>query len=84
MSQWNELMQGKLFITDLGENCHAEIDGVDTVVGRYAVWAPIRNADRHQIIEVGRELPPLAEKYSIPQERICIVASEGENICKSN
>lgn len=84
MSQWDELMQGKLFITDLGENRHAEIDGMDTVVGRYAVWAPIRNADRHQIIEVGCELLPLAEKYHIPHERICTIGQGGESKCKSN
>ena len=53
MEQWEAMMGGKTFITDLGEERHAEINGVDTVVGRYAVWSPIRNASRHQIVEVG-------------------------------
>ena len=53
MEQWEAMMGGKTFITDLGEERHAEINGVDTVVGRYAVWFPIRNASRHQIVEVG-------------------------------
>ena len=56
MEQWEAMMGGKTFITDLGEERHAEINGVDTVVGRYAVWSPIRNASRHQIVEVGCDL----------------------------
>ena len=36
MEQWEAMMGGKTFITDLGEERHAEINGVDTVVGRYA------------------------------------------------
>ena len=33
MEQWEAMMGGKTFITDLGEERHAEINGVDTVVG---------------------------------------------------
>ncbi|MFR2156836.1 MAG: hypothetical protein ACLS43_06795 [Evtepia gabavorous] len=58
MEQWEAMMGGKTFITDLGEERHAEINGVDTVVGRYAVWSPIRNASRHQIVEVGCDCRP--------------------------
>ena len=63
MEQWEAMMGGKTFITDLGEERHAEINGVDTVVGRYAVWSPIRNASRHQV-----------EKYQIPDSRVCVLA----------
>lgn len=44
MEQWEAMMGGKTFITDLGEERHAEINGVDTVVGRYAVWSQIGRA----------------------------------------
>ena len=30
MEQWEAMMGGKTFITDLGEERHAEINGVDT------------------------------------------------------
>lgn len=74
MEQWEAMMGGKTFITDLGEERHAEINGVDTVVGRYAVWSPIRNASRHQIVEVGCDLQALVEKYQIPDSRVCVLA----------
>lgn len=69
--QWNDLMGGRTFITDLGVERHVELDGVDTTVGRYAVWAPIRGCDRHQVIEVGQTLEVLMDKYHIPAERVC-------------
>ena len=74
MEQWEAMMGGKTFITDLGEERHAEINGVDTVVGRYAVCSPIRNASRHQIVEVGCDLQALVEKYQIPDSRVCVLA----------
>ncbi|MFQ9858986.1 MAG: hypothetical protein ACLRWL_03395 [Evtepia gabavorous] len=58
---------------DLGEDGTLEINGVDTVVGRYA-WSPIRNASRHQIVEVGCDLQALVEKYQIPDSRVCVLA----------
>ncbi len=73
MPTWEELMAGKTFITDLGAEHHAEIEGEDTIVGRYAVWSPIRGCDRHQVVEVGSDLTKLAQKYHIPRERICSV-----------
>ncbi len=73
MAQWEDLMAGKTFITDVGVERRAEVGGAETLVGRYAVWSPIRGCDRHQIIEVGSDLKQLSEKYHIPQERICAV-----------
>ena len=71
MEQWEAMMGGKTFITDLGEERHAEINGVDTVVGRYAVWSPIRNASRHQIVEVGCDLQAGGEIPDSRQPGVC-------------
>lgn len=71
MEQWEAMMGGKTFITDLGEERHAEINGVDTVVGRYAVWSPIRNASRHQIVEVGAICRPGGEIPDSRQPGVC-------------
>ncbi|MFQ9412009.1 MAG: hypothetical protein ACLR1T_14580 [Evtepia gabavorous] len=75
MEQWEAMMGGKTFITDLGEERHAEINGVDTCGGPVrAWWSPIRNASRHQIVEVGCDLQALVEKYQIPDSRVCVLA----------
>lgn len=71
MSTWNELMKGRCFISDLGADQTTEINGQSTVVGRYAVWSPLRGSDGHQVIEVGQELEPLMKKYHIPIDRVC-------------
>lgn len=71
MTEWTEMMEGKLFITDLGADQEAEVEGKNVTLGRYAVWAPIRNCNRHQIIEVGKDLAPLQQAYQIPNERVC-------------
>ena len=72
-------MKGRLFITDLGKNQFAEISSETKVVGRYAVWAPIRNSERHQVIEVGERLEDLKEKYRIPADRVCsLIGIQGE------
>lgn len=71
MAEWNEIMEGKLFITDLGADREVQLEGKDITLGRYAVWAPIQNCDRHQIVEVGRDLAALQQKYQVPDERVC-------------
>lgn len=73
MSEWNELFSGKVFISDLGAPSETEIDGKSVTVGRYAVWSPVSNCDRHQVIEVGDNLEALVKKYNVPAERICVV-----------
>ena len=77
MAEWKQLMGGKLFITDLGAEQHADAPGGGFTVGRYAVWAPIRKSDRHQIVEVGGDLTVLMAKYRIPEERVCLLGVRG-------
>lgn len=74
MSEWNELMQNKFFITDLGTEQNTLIRGVQVTIGRYAVWSPSKNACRHAIVEVGSDLDVLKKKYSVSDERICRIA----------
>lgn len=71
MPQWNEIMGGRLFITDLGADQEVKAEEGSIILGRYAVWAPIRNCDRHQIVEVGSDLGSLQRVYKIPDERVC-------------
>lgn len=74
MPEWNELMQNKFFITDLGAEQNASIGGAQVTIGRYAVWSPSKNVCQHAIVEVGSDLDVLKKKYSVPDERICRVA----------
>lgn len=74
MPEWNELMQNKFFITDLGTEQNTLIRGVQVTIGRYAVWSPSKNSCRHAIVEVGSDLDVLKKKYSVSDERICRIA----------
>lgn len=74
MPEWNELMQNKFFITDLGAEQNTSIGGVQVTIGRYAVWSPSKNACQHAIVEVGSDLDVLKKKYSVSDERICRIA----------
>lgn len=74
MSQWEDLMQGKVFITDLGENQISVVNQQETVIGRYAVWSPVTNSTGHQIVEVDEDLDMLMSKYKIPEEMVCRLA----------
>lgn len=71
MPEWNELMQNKFFITDLGAEQNALIGGAQVTIGRYAVWSPAKNSRQHAIVEVGSDLDALRKKYSVSDERIC-------------
>lgn len=74
MFEWNELMQNKFFITDLGTEQNALIGGEQVTIGRYAVWSPSKNARQHAIVEVGSDLPALQKKYSVSDDRVCRLA----------
>ncbi len=74
MSEWNELMQNKFFITDLGVEQNTFVSDVQVTIGRYAVWSPSKNACQHTIVEVGSDLDMLMKKYSVSDERICRLA----------
>ncbi len=75
MQDWNELMAGKAFITDLGVGKTSVINGEEVNVGQYAVWSPVTNSKGHQVIEVGSDLEVLMKNYSIPEERVCRLAA---------
>ncbi len=75
MQDWNELMAGKAFITDLGVGKTSVINGEEVSVGQYAVWSPVTNSKGHQVIEVGSDLEALMKKYSIPEDRVCRLAA---------
>lgn len=75
MQDWNELMDGKAFITDLGVGKKEVINGEEVSVGQYAVWSPVTNSTGHQVIEVSDNLEALMNKYSIPQERVLSLAA---------
>lgn len=76
MQDWNELMSGKAFITDLGTGKTSVINGEEVSVGQYAVWSPVINSQGHQVIEVGSDLETLMKKYSIPEDRVCRLAAD--------
>lgn len=65
---WNNLVKGRHFLTDRGEETRVETPDGDMVLGRFAVWAPIPNTDRHQVVEVGSDGDALADKYAIPAD----------------
>ncbi len=76
---WSHLTENKAFISDLGANQDAELNGTHIRVGRYAVWSPLRNSKNHQVVEVSNDLTALIEKYKIPSERILtLVREEGD------
>lgn len=70
MDQWEKLVKNKAYITDLGKNCIMEFHTVHAVVGRYIVWLPKPNSNRHFIAEEGNNLEELMEKYDVPFQRI--------------
>ena len=70
MDTWKKLVGNRAFISDLGKSHEAEIGGTKTIVGRYAVWAPVEGSERHQVIEVGDDLDALQQKYGIPIELV--------------
>lgn len=79
MEDWNELMEGKVFLTDLGAPRQTELAGQPITLGRYAVWSPLRGTKGHAIVEVGDDLEELSARYGIPAERICVLACSGGN-----
>lgn len=76
MQKWSELMNNKFFITDMGSSMTSVIDGSEVTVGRYAVWSPVKNSTGHQAIEVSDDLARLMEKYGVPEERVCRLATD--------
>ncbi len=69
---WQEAFSGKCFISDLGDEQSAENGSNNTQLSRYAAWAPI-GSKNHRIVEISDDLQTLMEKYSVPQDRVCIL-----------
>lgn len=65
--EWEELVRGKIFITDLGE----ELPTADSsTICRYAVWVPGNDMAEHRITEVNNNLQMLQEKYHVSDEMV--------------
>ena len=60
-----ELTQGKVFISDIPTENTTTINGNKAIIGRYAVWSPLKDKPGHMIIEVGNDLTHLQQKYNI-------------------
>lgn len=75
MEDWDRLMEGKTFITDLGAGRPLQPEGADACLGRYAVWSPVKEGPGHVIVEVGGELAPLMERYSVSPDLVCTLVS---------
>lgn len=76
MDEWTRVTANKVFISDLGENQMAEIAGVKTEIGRFAVWAPVPKGN-HNVVEVGSDVTVLMKKYDVPQERVLRLMTNG-------
>lgn len=65
--EWDELVSGRTFITDLGE----EVQSTDNnTICRYAVWIPGNDMAGHRITEVNNNLRLLQEKYHVSDELV--------------
>lgn len=78
MENWEELFEGKLFITDIGEALHTVVNGKEVSLGRYAVFSPNKGQPGHQAIEVGADVDVLARKYGISADCICVLSGRQE------
>ena len=76
MDEWTRLTANQVFISDLGENQTAEIDGEKKEIGRYAVWAPVPKGN-HNVVEVGSDVSVLMNKYGVPQDRVLKLLTSG-------
>ena len=68
-----ELFEGVIFISDLGETQTIRQNDKEITFGQYAVWAPISGTSRHQIVEVSDDLNYLMKKYDISKDNVCIL-----------
>lgn len=83
---WNMLVDGQFFISDLGESRAFVYQG-QTVSGlpRYAVWKPAENSGKHQLVEVSHNLDYLKNKYKVKNDLLfVIIRNSSDNKVKSN
>lgn len=69
---WQDTFSGKNFISDLGGEQKVENSDKEITLSRYAAWVPI-GEKKHQIVEISDDLQMLMEKYSVPQDRVCML-----------
>ena len=74
MEDWKELMEGRVFSTDLGREETAQVEGKEETLARYAVWSPMQGGGGHTVVEVGGDLEALMSRYEVPSERVCALA----------
>jgi len=69
---WEELTEGKAFITDMGANQEIEDwESNETIVlERYAAWVPLKDSGKHCIVEVSDDPNYLRKKYNIDTHEI--------------
>lgn len=60
----NDLRRAQ-FISDISTENTTTINGNKVIIGRYAVWSPLKDKPGHMIIEVGNDLAQLQQKYNI-------------------
>ncbi|MDR1310479.1 MAG: hypothetical protein LBK01_01190 [Burkholderiaceae bacterium] len=74
--EWKTLTRNRVFISDIGTKREVAVGGMHTVMGSYAVWLPVSNADSHQVVEVGDDLEVLAEKYKVSRDMVFEVVTQ--------
>lgn len=63
--EWEEIVNGKPFIMDLGNDLAKQSKSC-----RYAAWIPDSTGAGHRIAEVGNDVQMLKEKYQVPDEMV--------------
>lgn len=63
--EWEELVNGRAFIMDLGNDLAEQKKSC-----RYAVWTPDSGKAGHRIAEVSNDVQLLKEKYHVPDELV--------------
>jgi hypothetical protein len=68
--EWKDF-SGKAFISDLGtEHEITGPDGEKKILGQFAVWSPVAQSERYQVVEVSGDLAGLKAKYRISEDRV--------------
>ncbi len=63
--------KGTTYITDFGVNLEVKApDGSTSELERYGVWVWSAGRRRHQVAEVGNDLPALMATYDVPADRV--------------
>lgn len=70
MDEWSRHVRGKIYITDLGKNDMMDLFTGPEAIGRYLVWVPCPDEDRHIIADEGNDLEVLMKKYNVPLHRV--------------